>query len=54
MWYQTYYSFYVPIVTAKDGKVTLDESRYTDYNIINYINVNDVKFKKYPLEESME
>jgi hypothetical protein len=54
MWYQTYYSFYVPIVTAKDGKVTLDESRYTDYNIINYIDVNDVKFKKYPLEESME
>ena len=48
VWYQTYYSFYVPIMIAKDDKVILDESRYTDYNITNSIDVNDVKFKKYP------
>ena len=50
VWYQTYYSFYVPIIIAKGGKVMLDESRYNDYNITNSINVNDVRFKKYPLD----
>ena len=48
VWYQTYYSFYVPIIIAKEGKVMLDESRYSDYNITNSIDVKDVKFKKYP------
>lgn len=54
VWYQTYYSFYVPIIIAKDGKVMLDESRYTDYNITNSIDVNDVKFKKYPSNGSTD
>ena len=48
VWYQTYYSFYAPTMIAKDDKIILDESRYTDYNITNSIDVNDVKFKKYP------
>ncbi len=54
VWYQTYYSFYVPIIIAKDGKVMLDENRYTDYNITNSIDVNDVKFKKYPSNGSTD
>lgn len=52
-WYQTYYSFYVPIVTTKDGKILLDESRYSDYNMTNSIDVNDVNFKKSPINGSM-
>ena len=48
VWYQTYYSFYVPIIIVKEGKVILDESRYFDYNMTNSIDVKDVKFKKYP------
>ena len=54
VWYQTYYSFYVPMIIAKDGKVTLDESRYTDYNITNSLDVNGVKFKKYPSNGSTD
>ena len=54
VWYQTYYSFYVPIVITKDGKTMLDESRYTDYNITNSIDVDDVRFKKYPLDGSID
>ena len=49
MWYQAYYSFNVPIMISKDGKVILDESKYTEYNIMNSVDVNDVRFKKYPL-----
>jgi hypothetical protein len=48
VWYQTYYSFYVPVVIANNGKIMLDDSRYTDYNITNSIDVSDVRFKKYP------
>jgi hypothetical protein len=53
VWYQTYYSFYVPIIIAKDGKVMLDESKYTD-NITNSIDVNDVRFKKYSYDRSAD
>jgi hypothetical protein len=53
-WYQTYYSFYVPIVITKDGKILLDESRYTDYNMTNSIDINDVKFKKLPFDGSIQ
>lgn len=52
VWYQTYYSFYVPIMITIDGKTLLDESRYTYYNMTNSIDVNDVMFKKSPFDGS--
>jgi hypothetical protein len=33
----------------EDGKLILDESKYTEYNIMNSVDLNDVRFKKYPL-----
>lgn len=36
------------------GKIILDENRYTGYDITNFIDVNDVKFKNYPFDESIE
>jgi len=41
-------------VIAKDGKIMPDESRYTDYNLTNSIDVNDLKLKKYPSDGSTD
>ena len=31
----------------------VDQNRYTDYNIRNTIDVNEIKFKKYPFDGSI-
>jgi len=49
IWYQTYYSFNVAIMISKDRKAILDESKYDEYNLINSLDVKDIRFRKYPL-----
>lgn len=48
-WYHTSFSFKVPVMVEKGGKITLNESEYDAYNLEKSLTVDDSLFNKYPL-----
>lgn len=51
-WYHTSFSFRVPVMIEKDGKITLNESEYDAFNLEASLTVDNSRFNKHPLRKT--